>query len=308
MNKKIAVIGSTNVDFVIKSGKLPVLGETVTNGQFAQNFGGKGANQAVGAARAGGDITFVSCLGQDLYADELLKSFRKDYIVSDFVFREKGVATGCALIMIDSDGNNYISVAPGANFRMTPAYIDKALDAIRQAELVLIQMEIPADTTACIIKAAAELRKRIIFNLAPARPFDVTLLQLVNTFIVNEIEASMVTGMKVETVDEVRTAAADLLDNGPENVIITLGSNGSYLATRDGVGEFIPAFKVNPVDTTAAGDVYCGALAVALMEGRTLNDAVRFASAASAISVTRLGAQPSAPYRTEIDAFLEQHS
>lgn len=303
MNKKILVIGSTNVDFLIKTDKLPGFGETVTDGFFMQNFGGKGANQAVGAARAGGNVTFITCLGEDLYADELIRNFRNDGIDVRYVFRETGVATGSALIMLDRDGNNYLSVAPGSNYRLTPDHVDAALKELIENELIVLQMEIPYATTVHIFELAEKYKKRIVFNLAPARPFDLAFLENVYVFVVNEVEASMVTGSKVESDQEIRDAANALLDFGPEMVIITLGARGSFVASRK-LNQFVPAFKVKAIDTTAAGDVYCGSLAVALAEGKSLIDAVIFASAASAISVTKLGAQPSAPTRVEIDAFL----
>ncbi|MBI5009613.1 MAG: ribokinase [Bacteroidia bacterium] len=304
MSNKITVIGSTNVDFLIKTEKLPAFGETVTGGVFFQNFGGKGANQAVGAARAGGNVTFVTCLGEDRYADTLLDNFKKDGIETSFVFKDKKEATGSALIMLDKDGNNYLSVASGANYKLSREHIDKAVRAIREADMIIMQMEIPFETTSYVFDLAARHNKKVLFNLAPARPFDVSVLKKTYAFVVNEVEASMVTGLKVETDDEIKIAAAELLKLGCQIAVITLGARGSYVASSDFTG-FVPAFKVKAVDTTAAGDVYCGSLAVALVEGRSLEDAVKFASAASAISVTRLGAQPSVPVRKEIDEFIK---
>jgi ribokinase len=307
MNKKITVIGSTNVDFLIKTDKLPGFGETVTGGVFFQNYGGKGANQAVGAARAGGNVTFVTCLGEDLYADNLMENFKKDGIETSFVFRDRVEATGSALIMLDKDGNNYLSVASGANYKLKTAHIDQALNTILEAEIIVMQMEIPFDTTKYVFELAAKHNKKVLFNLAPAKPFDLSVLKSTYAFVVNEIEASMVTGLKVETDDEIKTAAQALLTLGCKTAIVTLGARGSYVASPEFTGT-VPAFKVKAVDTTAAGDVYCGSLAVAMVEGRSLVDAVRFAGAASAISVTRLGAQPSAPWRKEIDEFILKNS
>jgi ribokinase len=302
-NKNILVIGSTNVDFLIKSERLPVFGETVTGGIFMQNFGGKGANQAVGAARAGGKVTFITCLGEDLYAEELIRSFALDGIDTRYVFRNPGMATGSALIMLDKDGNNYLSVAPGSNYKLIPTLIDTTVDAVREAEMIILQMEIPFETTAHIFNLASEYGKKVLFNLAPARPFDHGVLKHTYAFVVNEVEASMVTGLKVESDQEIKAASLALLEKGPAVAIITLGARGSYVATKE-LQQFVPAFRVKAVDTTAAGDVFCGSLAVALVEGQPLLEAVRFAGAASAISVTRLGAQPSAPKRDEIDEFM----
>jgi ribokinase len=303
MGHKILVIGSTNVDFLIKSDKLPSFGETVTGGVFMQNFGGKGANQAVGAARAGGDVTLITCLGNDLYADELLRSFEKDSIQTKYIFRDNETATGSALILLDIEGNNCISVAPGSNYRLSPAHIDQALDAFLEAEMIILQMELAPATTYYVFELAKKYKKRVLFNLAPAMPFNRDVLRQVYAFVVNEVEASMVTGLRVESDDEIRLAASALLALGPQVVVITLGSNGSFIAAAKH-RQYISACKVKALDTTAAGDIYCGSLAVAFTEGKTLTDAVRFAGAAAAISVTRLGAQPSAPFRQEIEDFL----
>lgn len=305
MGHKILVIGSTNVDFLIKSDKLPSFGETVTGGVFMQNFGGKGANQAVGAARAGGDVTLITCLGNDLYADELLRSFEKDSIQTKYIFRDNETATGSALILLDKEGNNCISVAPGSNYRLSPAHIDQALDAFLEAEMIILQMELAPATTYYVFELAKKCKKRVLFNLAPAMPFNRDVLRQVYAFVVNEVEASMVTGLRVESDDEVRLAASALLALGPQVVVITLGSNGSFIAAAKH-RQYVPAYKVKAVDTTAAGDVFCGSLAVALVEGKALTDAVRFAGAAAAISVTRLGAQPSAPLRREIEDFMNE--
>lgn len=304
--KKILVIGSTNVDFLIRSERLPAFGETVTDGTFMQNYGGKGANQAVGASRAGGYVYFVTCLGEDLYAEELVHNFENDGIDVRYVFKDANSATGSALIMLDKDGNNYLSVAPGSNYKLSTAHIDETVDILQEAEIIVLQMEIPFETTAYIFKLAEQYGKKILFNLAPARPFDFSVLKQTFVFIVNEVEASMVTGLQVESDEEIKIAAGKLLELGPRIVIITLGARGSYILSS-GYQQFIPAFKVKALDTTAAGDVFCGSLAVALVEGKELPEAVRFAGAASAISVTRLGAQPSAPTRNEIEKFLEQN-
>ncbi len=304
MSNNLLVIGSSNVDFLIRSEHLPAIGETVTDGYFMQTYGGKGANQAVGAARAGGNVTFVSCLGEDFYADNLIKQFIIAGINTSYIFKEKDTATGSALIMIDKNGNNYLSVAPGSNYRMGTKHIDQALPAIVNADIILLQMEIPFETTSYIFDLSGKHKKKIIFNLAPARPFDLSVLSKVYIFIVNEVEAAMVTGLKADTDEEIIFAAKDLLSRGPEIVIITLGERGSYVVTSE-MQQFVPAYKVDAVDTTGAGDIFCGTLAVALTEGKTIIDSVRFAGAASAISVTRLGAQPSAPVRADINTFLE---
>lgn len=303
MTNNIVVIGSSNVDFIMKMERLPKVGETVTDSIFMQVFGGKGANQAVGAARAGGNVTFVSCVGDDKFADHMIENFKKDGINAEWVFKEKDVATGAALIMIGSKGNNYISVAPGANYRLSKSHIDKAKSVIEEASIILLQYEILPETLQYIIELSHELKKKVVLNLAPARPIGYDILEKLSILVVNETEAEFLTGINVSTPGDIETAAIFLLKKGIETVIITLGEAGSYIATQD-YRKKVGAFRVTAVDTTAAGDVYCGSLCVALMEGKSLPDAVRFAGAASAISVTRLGAQPSAPTRREIESFL----
>jgi len=304
MSNNIIVIGSSNVDFFMKMVRLPKLGETVTDCTFKQVFGGKGANQAVGAARAGGEVTFVNCVGDDQFADLMIDNFKKDGINTEYIFREKDIASGAALIMIDSQGNNYLSVAPGANYRLKKPHIDKAKNVIDDAAIVLLQYEVLPETLEYIIEVCHSLEKKVMLNLAPARPINEEYLKKISILVVNEVEAEFLTGQSVSSAEDVEKAASALLAKGIETVIITLGKEGSYVATAD-VRKKIPAFKVEARDTTAAGDVYCGTLCVALVEGKSLYEAVRFAGAASAISVTRLGAQPSAPTREEIVNFLE---
>jgi ribokinase len=303
MNKKITVIGSSNVDLIMKMKQLPRLGETITDADYVQTFGGKGANQAVGAARAGGSVYFVNCVGDDIFSAPMVENFKNDGINVDFVFHETGISSGTALVMIGGAGENYLSVAPGANYKLTPEYIDSAVSTISEADIIIIQNEIPQETIEHVIDTAHRLNKKVLYNFAPAKPFNQEYLKKIWLLVVNEIEAEFLSGQKVETDAEIIAAANTLANMGPETVIITLGSRGSYLHSKN-LRHFISAFNINAVDTTAAGDVYCGSLAVALSEGKSISDAITFASAASAIAVTRLGAQPSAPGRIEIDQFL----
>jgi ribokinase len=303
MAGKVVVVGSSNVDLLMKMPRLPKVGETVTDCLFAQVFGGKGANQAVGAARAGGDVLFVACVGDDGYGGQVVDSLREDGVDTRFVSREAGVASGTALIMVGGEGHNYLAVAPGANYRLTPAHVDRAREAILEAAIVISQCEILPDTLDRAIALAAELGKPVMLNLAPARPVSAASLARLAYLSVNETEAEFLTGLKVASERDVETAAAALRAMGPKTVVLTLGARGAYVA-GDGVRELVPGFTVAAVDTTAAGDVHCGALAVALVEGRPLLEAVRFANAAAALSVTKLGAQPSAPRREDIEALL----
>lgn len=304
---QIVVVGSSNIDMIMKMGHLPAIGETVTNAVFSQVFGGKGANQAVAAARSGGDVAFVSCVGDDPYAKPMVDNFKLDGINTEFVFRENAISSGTALIMIGDKGENYISVAPGANYRLTPGYIDTVEEYIKNAEIILLQYEILPETLQYAIEKAKEHETRVLLNFAPARNIDRKVLSMVDYLVVNEVEAGFLTGLKVNTPGKIEEAADKLLAFGIENVIITLGAEGSYLATREGHHR-LEAFVVEAIDTTAAGDTYCGCLATALTEGKSLENSVIFASAGAALSVTKMGAQPSAPSRNEIDEFLKSRS
>ena len=304
MPKKIVVIGSSNVDMIMKMDRLPKVGETITDAEFVQTFGGKGANQAMAAVRAGGDVAFVNCVGEDIYADIMIHNFQKEGMETNYIFKEKGIPSGTALVMIGDEGTNYLSVAPGANYKLSPSLLDKSKDIIKEAALIIIQLEIPIDTTHHILEIANELGIKVMFNLAPVQPFDLEYLKYVHYFIVNETETEAITGIIIKTQEDIKFAAEQLLKKGPKVVIITLGADGSYICSKD-LKQFIPCFKVKAVDTTAAGDTFCGSLGVALVDGKDLIEAVIFATAASALSVTRLGAQPSIPTRKETDEFLK---
>jgi ribokinase len=299
----IAVVGSSNIDLVMKMPRLPKVGETVTDATFVQAFGGKGANQAVGAARAGGEVAFVGCVGDDAYGGQVIANLQADGIDTRFVFTEKGVASGTALIMVDGAGQNFISVAPGANYRLTPAHVDRAREALARAAIIVAQCEIPAETLDHVIALGAELGTPVMLNLAPARRLGAASLAKLAYLAVNETEAEFLTGLTVASDRDVEAAADALVAKGPKTVVLTLGERGAYVAGGGGRAR-VPGFAVAAVDTTAAGDVHCGALAVAVVEGRAFLDAVRFANAAAALSVTKLGAQPSAPHRKDIEELL----
>jgi len=309
-SRRITVVGSSNVDMIMRLPRLPGAGETVTEGEFSRVFGGKGANQAVAAARAGGRVSFVTAVGAEDPGPALLAAYAADGIDTEAsLVAPAGVPTGTALILVDSvAGENSIAVAPGANFQLSPEHIDAHCDALlRDSTLLVLQMEIPAPTVAHVLRRAGEFDTPVLLNYAPARALgEVPLDGRVTLLVVNEHEAAALAGVPVGGVGEARAAAEVLLRDGPANVIVTLGPDGSLLVGRDGLREHVPSFPITPVDTTAAGDTFCGALAVALVEGATLPDAARFASAAGALSVTRPGAQPSIPRRAEIDTFLTE--
>jgi len=303
MNRKIVVIGSSNVDLLMKMDHLPEKGETVTDAEFFQVYGGKGANQAVAAARAGGNVAFVNSVGEDAYTPQMVQNYKNDGIDTRYVFQEKGIASGHALIMIGGEGMNYLSVAPGANYKLTPQKIDEAFPVFDEAAMIVMQYEIQEETLKYVIDLANNKNIPVLWNCAPARAFDLSYIPKINILVLNEVEAGFLAEMTVETEADAEKAAQKLIDRGVEKVIITLGSKGAFVVTRTEKVS-VPAFKVEAVDTTAAGDTFCGAFAVALVEGKSLKEALQFASAAAAISVTRMGAQPSAPTRKEIDEFL----
>lgn len=303
MENKIVVIGSSNIDMLMKMDHLPSRGETVTDAVFQQVFGGKGANQAVAAARSGGDVAFINCVGDDAYAKEMVRNFKLDGINTEYVFSETGVSSGTALIMIGEEGDNYLSVAPGANYRLTPQYIDTVEELLKKAEILVLQYEILPETLSYILQKADEHNVRVMLNFAPAREIDRNLLSKVSILVVNEVEAGFLTDITVDSEKKNKEAAKALLELGIETVVLTLGAEGSFVAGNTGE-RLIPAFEVRAVDTTAAGDTYCGCLATALTEGKTMDQAVVFASAGAALSVTKMGAQPSAPSRKEIDSFI----
>jgi ribokinase len=304
MNRKsIIVVGSSNTDMIIKLERIPRPGETILGGDFVTAAGGKGANQAVGAARAGGQVTFIARVGRDMLGNQAVAGFIKHGIHVDYVFRDPSAPSGVALIFVAKDGENSIAVAGGANGRLSPADVKKAAKIFAGASVLVMQLETPLETLQAAAELATKAGVRVILNPAPARPLPDTLLRHVSVLTPNETEVELLTGIPVTNNTAAAKAAAKLRARGVETVILTLGARGAFIADADG-NRRVPGFKVKAVDTTAAGDIFNGALAVALAENKPLGDAVRFANAAAAISVTRLGAQPSAPSRKEIAKLL----
>lgn len=285
---------------VIRSERIPSPGETILGGEFLMNPGGKGANQAVAAARLDGKVIFITRVGADIFGQEALNHYHKEGIDLKFACTDASTPSGTALIMVDAHGENCIAVAPGANAQLSPADLDKALDAFTQSDLLLMQLETPIPTIEHACKMAKKLGIRIVLNPAPAAKIPAEVLRSLFLITPNQTEAELLTGIKVETIEDAKKAASRLQDMGVETVLITMGSKGAFIktGTRD---EFIPAQKVTAIDTTAAGDTFNGALCVALSEGKDLTQATLFANKAAAISVTRMGAQSSAPFRKEID-------
>jgi ribokinase len=304
---RILVIGSSNTDLTIRLERIPRPGETLLGGQFSTAAGGKGANQAVAAARAGGEVAFVARVGQDMFGEKALAGFAREGIDVGHVTRDADAPSGVALIFVARDGENSIAVAGGANARLAPGDVKKTESAFANADRVLMQLEIPLETAQAAAECASRGGVPVILNPAPATELPGELLRLVSILTPNETEAQMLTGIAVTDPESAARAAEVLLGRGVETVIITLGSHGAFVAGTFG-RELVAGFQVEAVDTTAAGDVFNGALAVALAEGKPLIEAVRFANAAAAISVTRLGAQPSAPHRAEIEALMARAS
>ena len=300
--QQILVVGSTNNDMVIKAAHLPRPGETILGGTFFMNPGGKGANQAVAIARLGAPVTFICKTGTDIFGHQSQQLFEAEGINTSYVFSDPQNPSGVALISVDDKAENCIVVASGANANLTPEDLKKAEEAIDQCDIVLLQLEIPMETVEYVAKIASEKGKKVILNPAPAQPLSAELLSHLYLITPNETEAEMISGVKITDEVSANEAAQVLSEKGVQNVIITLGSKGA-LVYSNGESEVVPAYKVNAIDTTAAGDVFNGALTVALSEGRDLKEASRFGCKASAISVTRSGAQSSAPYRNEVDIF-----
>ncbi|MDR3627589.1 MAG: ribokinase [Ignavibacteriaceae bacterium] len=303
MSKKIVVVGSSNTDMIIQLKRLPKPGETIVGGVFTTAAGGKGANQAVAAVRAGGDVTFICRIGSDMFGDTSFKGFINDRLDISGIIRDEKEPSGVALIFVDEKGENSIAVAPGANGKLSPDDIYKMKDIIVTADILLMQLEIPLETVEAAAKIAAENNVRIILNPAPARHLSDSLLEKISIITPNETEAEILTGVAVNNEEDAEKAAKVLMQKGVETVIITLGSKGAFAFNKT-FKEVIPSYKVKAVDTTAAGDVFNGALTVALSEGKNLKDAILFANAAAALSVTKLGAQPSAPYKSDIKEML----
>jgi ribokinase len=296
--KRIIVIGSANTDMVVKTETLPLPGETKLGGTFFMNAGGKGANQAVAVARMGGNVTFVTKIGNDIFGKQTLEGLEKENINTEFVLVDENEPSGVALIIVNEEGENCIVVAPGANAMLLPKDINFK-DAISETDIILMQLEIPMKTVSEVIEKAKSINKRVILNPAPAQQLDDDLLMGLYMITPNESEASLLTGVKVNDEASALKAADILISKGVKNVIITMGASGAYL--RSGaISKLIPVKQVTAIDSTGAGDVFNGALAVAILEEMDIEDAVTYAHKASAISVTRMGAQSSVPYKYEI--------
>ena len=296
---RILVIGSSNTDMVIKTERLPVPGETILGGTFLMNPGGKGANQAVAAVRLGGKVTFITKRGNDLFGNQAVGLLMREGIHTQYIVKDMEFPSGVALITVDSAGENSIVVAPGSNGNLLQEDIPSTIFKAEKYEILLLQLEIPMDTVEYSAILASDHGIKVILNPAPARQLSDNLLMHTWLITPNETEAETITGVSITDITSAEKAAVLIQERGVKNVIITLGELGAFVKSENFTG-LIPGVKVIPVDTTAAGDVFNGALAVAISEGKNIADAVNFANKAASVSVTRMGAQASAPYRNEI--------
>ncbi|AIR70023.1 ribokinase [Dickeya fangzhongdai] len=300
---KLVVLGSINADHILNLAQFPRPGETVIGKQYGVAFGGKGANQAVAAGRSGADIEFIACVGADDIGERIRQQLINDRVDVSAVEAISGQTTGVALIFVNGEAENMIGIHAGANAAVTPDYLNRYQQKIIDASALLMQLESPLETVTAAARLAHDNGTKVILNPAPACSLPDELLSLVDMITPNETEAQILTGVTVETEDDAQRAAQVLHDKGIATVLITLGSRGVWLSEQ-GKGQRIPGFRVTAVDTIAAGDTFNGALVTALLESRPMEAAVKFAHAAAAIAVTRYGAQPSVPWREEIDAFL----
>ena len=305
----IVVVGSLNMDLVVRMPRIPRPGETLLGGIFSTIPGGKGANQAVAAARLGAHVTMIGCVGDDSFGKEMRSTLLKEGIDTTHVLVRQEAATGVALIQVDEQGQNSIAVASGANFLLTGADVEKALQTIGDFDALVMPLETPLETIYTGARIATHKGAKVLLNPAPAQVLEKDLLQLVDVLLPNEYEIGLMAGVSIQNNATIIHSANKLMSMGVKNLIATMGSRGALLFDgKTNQKLSIPACQVQAVDTTAAGDCFVGALAIGLCEGKDLLTSAEFASAASAISVTRIGAQPSLPHRDEVDQFMRERS
>lgn len=304
VNKRILVIGSSNTDMTIKSDNLPLPGQTILGGRFVMGPGGKGANQAVAAKRLGGNVEFICKVGHDIFGKNAADGYKKEGIdISHILYSTE--PSGVALILVDKTGENVISVAPGANGDLSVEDIESIANVIKEADYLILQLEIPTDAVIRAAKIAHEAGVYVILNPAPACKLPNELFQYISLITPNQTETELMTGVKLINEQSFITAVENFNRMGVKDVIITLGSKGS-LVCYDGKNEFVPAIKVDAVDATAAGDTFCGAVCVALSQGKNLKEAAVFATKAASLTVKKMGAQDSIPSITDINMFSNQ--
>ena len=303
MMGRVTVVGSFMFDLVARAPRRPKTGETLIGDSFGMFIGGKGANQAIAASRLNALVCMVGRLGDDLFGNQFLDKFLDEKINTDFVIQDKNNGTGVGMPLIDASGDNSIVIIPRANMALSVEDINQGYEAIANSDILLLQLEVPIEASHRAAEIAKENSTIVILNPAPAREIPDTLLDLVDILTPNESETEILSGISATTEKEAKEAARILMDKGVETVILTLGSRGSLLLTAT-VESFFPANQVDVVDTTAAGDAFCGALAASLANGSTIEEAVKTGNAAGALAVTKLGAEPSLPKKADLDRFL----
>ena len=300
MSKNILVIGSSNTDMTVKTKELPRPGETVLGGAFTMGPGGKGANQAVAARRLGGDVKFICKVGKDIFGDNAVAGYAAEGLDTSGIIRSE-LPSGVALISVDEHAENCIVVASGANADFTVADVEASRKAIEECSILLLQLEIPVPSVVAAARMAHEADAQVVLNPAPACELPEELFKYIDIFIPNETELSTFSGMPVSDADSAAAAARKMQSMGVGRLIVTMGSKGALIVETDGSTVFVPARKVKAVDTTAAGDTFCGALCVAVSEGKSLEEAAQFAASASALTVQKMGAQNSIPFRSNLN-------
>ncbi|MEA5046949.1 MAG: ribokinase [Petrimonas sp.] len=303
---KIVVIGSSNTDLIAKIKDFPKAGETIKGVSYFQAMGGKGANQALAAHRLDGDVKFITSLGKDTNGLSTLEYYKKEGLDASLSLLVDDTPSGVAMIWVDEKGENSIVIISGANEMLSSGYIHEIKKEILKADLIVLQMEIPYDTVKTVCDVAYEHNKRVLLNVAPARKLNAEIIKKTHILIVNETEAEIISGERIHEIGE-QAMVDNLLALGAKSVVLTLGSKGCIMRNESEYHK-IPAFNVKSIDSTGAGDTFCGALAAGLTEGRNWKDSLIFASAASAICVTRLGAQPSIPTADEVYDFLKKNN